>query len=298
MKNDYEEFIKLYKKLGYTSGFDITKINLEEQRISDYLNGINIDTGMFVSLMKKLELKENAKRCMNNYFNLHDVKINCRTDGFNLKMVCPYNLPVEFIDSDLYDGKLVFEEMNYNLNGKKIYDTVMEKIVLTGRIDGLSLIIYTHELMHTQLEGQREYTTCFLYTELLPKFVEFLIASKLTDGKNTNSCNNLLDVCVSRNLYYLQQLLINLRYVFVIADMLSFCKKDYIIATVYVKSILNALELFDNYISAESDSVRRKIIYGVQDVLDGKITIEELLEENKIGKTPGKRLEIVKKWTR
>ena len=57
------------------------------------------------------------------------------------------------------------------------------------------------------------------------------------------------------------------------------------------------MELFDNYINA-SCSYKRKIIYGIQDVLDGKITIEELLEQNKIGKTPGKRLAIVKKWTK
>ena len=36
----------------------------------------------------------------------------------------------------------------------------------------------------------------------------------------------------------------------------------------------------------------------IQEVLDGKITIEELLGQNKIGKTPGKRLEIVRKWVR
>lgn len=65
----------------------------------------------------------------------------------------------------------------------------------------------------------------------------------------------------------------------------------------YVNSISKAMELFDNYINA-SCFYKRKIIYGVQDVLDGKITIEELLEQNKIGKTPGKRLEIVKKWTK
>ena len=65
----------------------------------------------------------------------------------------------------------------------------------------------------------------------------------------------------------------------------------------YVNSMLVALELFDNYLNAFCNE-KRKIIYGIQEVLDGKITIEELLGQNKIGKTPGKRLEIVRKWVR
>ena len=142
--------------------------------------------------------------------------------------------------------------------------------------------------MHTQLEDRRLYTNDYQNIEIIPIFVELLIANyldaKIIDKLKMLRLNDFLSYLISINDYFKKnnqrkEEVDNVRY------------------SSYVNSISKAMELFDNYINA-SCSYKRKIIYGIQDVLDGKITIEELLVQNKIGKTPGKRLAIVKKWTK
>lgn len=50
----------------------------------------------------------------------------------------------------------------------------------------------------------------------------------------------------------------------------------------YVKSILFAEKLFDMYLNERKQKNKDKYFYGIQDVFDGKITVEDMIRNRNI----------------
>ena len=276
MGQEFLEFIKYQKALGYTKGNEVLSLSKENINILNYLNKYTLDINFKLKSISENTLKEVTKECLNNYFKLHNVKkliadysfpSKRKIFGFQinkawnncLKEVEPYSIPINYLNKDRNFGYLVTAcpKLEKNINFK-IANVGMIAILLDSELTPFSITSYAHELIHTQLEDKRVYTNNYYNKEILSRFIEFLVSYTISNDE---------------------------KYIFLIE------------ISTYVNSMLVALELFDNYLNAFCNE-KRKIIYGIQEVLDGKITIEELLGQNKIGKTPGKRLEIVKKMVR
>ena len=304
-----KEFIQKQHMLGYTKNVCCKKLGLEDKIILKYLKTVDFDRKLILDELYLDELIDITKYCVSRYFNIHDVMREKKELPFdmekvnenrillewnkNLESINPYSIPIKFEEGKSFEvsamiASIPVEYAYYYNPDIKFENLSIRSITLGEDLNLLTVPIYTHEIMHTQLEDRRLYTNDYQNIEIIPIFVELLIANyldaKIIDKLKMLRLNDFLSYLISINDYFKKnnkrkEEVDNVRY------------------SSYVNSISKAMELFDNYINA-SCFYKRKIIYGVQDVLDGKITIEELLEQNKIGKTPGKRLEIVKKWTK
>lgn len=304
-----KEFIQKQHMLGYTKNVCCKKLGLEDKIILKYLKTVDFDRKLILDELYLDELIDITKYCVSRYFNIHDVMREKKELPFdmekvnenrillewnkNLESINPYSIPIKFEEGKSFDvsgmiASIPIEYAYYYNPNIKFENLSIKSITLGEDLNLLTVPIYTHEIMHTQLEDRRLYTNDYQNIEIIPIFVELLIANyldaKIIDKLKMLRLNDFLSYLISINDYFKKnnqrkEEVDNVRY------------------SSYVNSISKAMELFDNYINA-SCSYKRKIIYGIQDVLDGKITIEELLEQNKIGKTPGKRLAIVKKWTK
>lgn len=304
-----KEFIQKLHMLGYTKNVCCKKLGLEDKIILKYLGTVDFDRKLILDELYLDELIDITKYCVSRYFNIHDVMREKKELPFdmekvnenrillewnkNLESINPYSIPIKFEEGKSFEvsamiASIPIEYAYYYNPDIKFENLSIKSITLGEDLNLLTVPIYTHEIMHTQLEDRRLYTNDYQNIEIIPIFVEMLIANyldaKIIDKLKMLRLNDFLSYLISINDYFKKnnkrkEEVDNVRY------------------SSYVNSISKAMELFDNYINA-SCSYKRKIIYGIQDVLDGKITIEELLEQNKIGKTPGKRLEIVRKWVR
>ena len=304
-----KEFIQKQHMLGYTKNVCCKKLGLEDKIILKYLKTVDFDRKLILDELYLDELIDITKYCVSRYFNIHDVMREKKELPFdmekvnenrillewnkNLESINPYSIPIKFEEGKSFEvsamiASIPIEYAYYYNPDIKFENLSIKSITLGEDLNLLTVPIYTHEIMHTQLEDRRLYTNDYQNIEIIPIFVEMLIANyldaKIIDKLKMLRVNDFLSYLISINDYFKKnnkrkEEVDNVRY------------------SSYVNSISKAMELFDNYINA-SCSYKRKIIYGIQDVLDGKITIEELLEQNKIGKTPGKRLAIVKKWTK
>jgi len=304
-----KEFIQKQHMLGYTKNVCCKKLGLEDKIILKYLKTVDFDRKLILDELYLDELIDITKYCVSRYFNIHDVMREKKELPFdmekvnenrillewnkNLESINPYSIPIKFEEGKSFEVSAMIAsipvEYAYYYNPDIKFENLSIKSITLGEdLNLLTVPIYTHEIMHTQLEDRRLYTNDYQNIEIIPIFVEMLIANyldaKIIDKLKMLRLNDFLSYLISINDYFKKnnkrkEEVDNVRY------------------SSYVNSISKAMELFDNYINA-SCSYKRKIIYGIQDVLDGKITIEELLEQNKIGKTPGKRLAIVKKWTK
>ncbi len=304
-----KEFIQKQHMLGYTKNVCCKKLGLEDKIILKYLKTVDFDRKLILDELYLDELIDITKYCVSRYFNIHDVMREKKELPFdmekvnenrillewnkNLESINPYSIPIKFEEGKSFEvsamiASIPIEYAYYYNPDIKFENLSIKSITLGEDLNLLTVPIYTHEIMHTQLEDRRLYTNDYQNIEIIPIFVEMLIANyldaKIIDKLKMLRLNDFLSYLISINDYFKKnnkrkEEVDNVRY------------------SSYVNSISKAMELFDNYINA-SCSYKRKIIYGIQDVLDGKITIEELLEQNKIGKTPGKRLAIVKKWTK
>ena len=304
-----KEFIQKQRMLGYTKNVCCKKLGLEDKIILKYLKTVDFDRKLILDELYLDELIDITKYCVSRYFNIHDVMREKKELPFdmekvnenrillewnkNLESINPYSIPIKFEEGKSFEVSAMIAsipvEYAYYYNPDIKFENLSIKSITLGEdLNLLTVPIYTHEIMHTQLEDRRLYTNDYQNIEIIPIFVELLIANyldaKIIDKLKMLRLNDFLSYLISINDYFKKnnkrkEEVDNVRY------------------SSYVNSISKAMELFDNYINA-SCSDKRKIIYGIQDVLDGKITIEELLEQNKIGKTPGKRLAIVKKWTK
>ena len=304
-----KEFIQKQHMLGYTKNVCCKKLGLEDKIILKYLKTVDFDRKLILDELYLDELIDITKYCVSRYFNIHDVMREKKELPFdmekvnenrillewnkNLGSINPYSIPIKFEEGKSFEvsamiASIPIESAYYYNPDIKFENLSIKSITLGEDLNLLTVPFYTHEIMHTQLEDRRLYTNDYQNIEIIPIFVELLIANyldaKIIDKLKMLRLNDFLSYLISINDYFKKnnkrkEEVDNVRY------------------SSYVNSISKAMELFDNYINA-SCSYKRKIIYGIQDVLDGKITIEELLEQNKIGKTPGKRLAIVKKGTK
>lgn len=320
MEQSFLDFVRCQRNLGYTKGNEILRLSKEELEILMHLAKYTLNVNFILDCISEDELKKLTKECLNSYFSLHNIKktrdnytlsTKGKIFGFQINKAwnkCledadPYSIPIKYYNAESNFGYLLtaYPKLKIDMDFK-IKNVGMVAIILGSELTALSIPSYAHELMHTQLEDKRIYTNDFYNKEVLSRFVEFLVSYNLSTNKEYSYLNrgfiSIYDMKKIVNMNFLKQ---DLNALINIKDGRDFSDKEYICLieiSAYINSTLVAMELFDNYINAESDSERRKIIYGIQDVMDGKITIEELLEENKIGKTPGKRLEIVRKWVR
>ena len=70
MGQEFLEFIKYQKALGYTKGNEVLSLSKENINILNYLNKYTLDINFKLKSISENTLKEVTKECLNNYFKL------------------------------------------------------------------------------------------------------------------------------------------------------------------------------------------------------------------------------------
>ena len=70
MGQEFLEFIKYQKALGYTKGNEVLSLSKENINILNYLNKYTLDINFKLISISENTLKEVTKECLNNYFKL------------------------------------------------------------------------------------------------------------------------------------------------------------------------------------------------------------------------------------
>ena len=278
--NKYNSSIDLDEKL-YNCIYDISNINTID------LNGID-----FKYITKKY-LKERSKAFFEKYFKVHDVgllgnnklkKTFMNRDFSNISNIIrvynnsamfmsPFELPVKYKYKELFSGTLVTQTLltdnliqsNKILKGLNIY---FSEIVLPNISTDISVASYIHEITHSQIESNKGLVEDFNNLEILSVFLELVYASK-------SNINTLKIITLNRIEHIL------LSYGNIVRDeKINGSKEyfDYSTNVKYLKSILKAFNLFDNYLSKDKN-YRNYVFNSIQKIFDDKLSVEEFLDK-------------------
>lgn len=262
---------------------------------------------------RNLDVFEKAKEILNSHFILHKVpylqmdRLNVimqdvvSSDGTILSdklgeviskikesstLVSPYDLPVKLEEGHSMVGKIekpmiLISDDNFLRNCPITFGSV----VLGNNITKLSTATYGHELIHTQLESIKGSCTNYHNREVVSIFIEKLMAVEMDpSGELLRKSEEMRFRDLAENLSILYS-----------GD--KFTRTELVEASVYANSILKATHLFDRYVNGDAN-IQKSILTGIQNIFDGKSTVEKLLENNNITFENSTNLQLVKKHLR
>lgn len=280
-----------FKVMGYRSGNELLELDNDIIRVYDSLSD-NLDEPKYGKILKnKRKIIKVTREILDNYFDFHDVNYipsvvseNIRRLlfmgvwdqqmiseqlGNYMKMVSPYEIPINY-SSDALVHKHCFND-----------NMCFSSISLDKSINKLLFSCYGHELVHTQLDSQKGVVTNYHNREVLSIFVEDLISYE-KDSSGALLRNILL--------YRYGDLLQCIRYL----KKESASVNIKLEASIFIMSTLKAEKLFNIYINSSTHE-REKILQGIQNVFDGKETVEDFLDRYNITYNNSKNEEIIVK---
>lgn len=246
--------------------------------------------------------KNIAKKFYNDYFNIHNIYY-AEEDILDkaIKDMDDNTSPYDFYENingllssiDPFDLPLK-ENQDYNLassvrkpiyvypghpteENRKIYFSRINTGNLNNKLTPISI---AHEVTHLETESVIGYTDDYLNREILSIFVEKIAALKIDE---TGELLKLTEKLRIRNLVeqYNKYLMYKQ-----LSDENMIASSMKIASLIYIKSALVAQKLFDMYLQERKEKTRDKYIDDVQNIMDGKIKLEEMLIKR--GITSGK----------
>lgn len=238
-KRSKKEFI------GETKGFFRENFKLHRVAFKRMLNGLD-----FHILLRCDDIVRAAKLC-----NMINIKVN------------PFRLPITYAKHE--DNETMVVANATYIDNKDFFDNIdisYRGIILDEEITDLSSSCYVHEITHTQIDKGmiRDYCN----GEVIPIFMEMLSIYK----SGNYSLLELSDILrLNELINHINILMLNKREdVSVTGDLVR--------STVYATSILKAFHLFIEYVYG-TDSLRKYIIRCIQNLFDGNLQLEEILDE-------------------
>lgn len=228
---------------------------------------------------------ETVKNILNDYFNVKKVlyypttpsrfKFLRQKNYQKLTPISPFDIPITYIPCEEKKLKCsVIRSMPMqNLGNIQVIQSINfapSNIIATT---------YAHEITHTQYQSKE-----FIYDEILPIFVEELINSLTDNNKNIfyARINNLLDCLKEINKNPFPQ-----------DEIDEFNKLNTI---KYIESTLIAYMLYHIYSNEPLSSTKARIIDDIQSVIDGTISIENLISKYELTDKNTKSLTLFKSY--
>ena len=230
----------------------------------------------------KLKL-ENVKNILNEYFNIKKVlyypntpsrfKFLRKKSYENLSPMSPFDIPITYIPCEELKCSVIRSIPMQKLGNIQ----VIQSINFTP--SNIMATIYAHEITHTQYQSKE-----FIYDEILPIFVEELINSLTDNNKNMfyARINNLLECLKEINKNPFPQ-----------DEIEEFNKLNTI---KYIESTLIAYMLYHIYTNESLSSTKARIIDDVQSVIDGTLSIENLISKYELTDKNTKSLTLFKSY--
>ena len=184
--------------------------------------------------------------------------------AFNLDCECLLNYD---------DIGFIFSEISFNLDALE-YDKALDydKIFPT----------YIHELAHTQLNSIKGSYECYYNREVISIFLELVSSFEIDPKGDILRCTERMRL---ENLYY---------NIYVLKKYNLNCSSACTVSN-YIVSTLEAFRLFEEYQNKSNIYEKLDVMYGIQDIFDGKITVENFLKNNGINFSNSKDLGLVRR---
>lgn len=227
---------------------------------------------------------ENVKNILNEYFNIKKVlyypttpsrfKFLRKKSYQNLSPMSPFDIPITYIPCEELKCSVIRSIPMQKLGNIQ----VIQSINFTP--SNIMATIYAHEITHTQYQSKE-----FIYDEILPIFVEELINSLTDNNKNMfyARINNLLECLkeINKNPFPPKD------------EIEEFNKLNTI---KYIESTLIAYMLYHIYTNESLSSTKARIIDDVQSVIDGTLSIENLISKYELTDKNTKSLTLFKSY--
>lgn len=200
------------------------------------------------------------------------------------EMIPPFELPITYIPSETVMSGITQKPIFLKNNDKylKRQDIYFSGIALGQQVTNITPYTYIHEITHTQVESVKGAVKDYHNSEVLPILLE-LIAAYETD-KTQKKLSFIIKVRL-RDTFEKMALLYQ-----GINDLNSMLNN-----TIYVKSTLQALALFDIYYS-NSKETKQKMIEDIQQIFDGHQTLERFMMNYKVDFQKSAAPEQIKKY--
>lgn len=257
----------------------------------------------------KTEVVTNTKDFFNRHFKLNkvpykgtirnkiDVQVLRHVPGTKLPLkfhnsliryIDPFELPLLFTSKELIEC-MVVENTTFiqNEDFMKNMQVSYREIILPNQITELTESSYVHEITHTQLTHQKGIVKEYFNSEVLPIFLELL---NIHESQKHTTLEPLQDAIRLVELY--QQLYLLEEHNKGIKEVEE---DDLIKSSKYTQSIFIALGLFTNYYYG-SPSLKKYILNSIQNIFNGDLQLEELLDEFELSIATVTKDENVKKY--
>lgn len=238
---------------------------------------------------KLKEALEKSKIFFQSNFNLHKISyaneliMKLKLNGRKIKSeeelirlynnigrdINPFKLPVKLVNKPYYYGNVslvtnISEDDEFLSNMKLFF----KNIDLSNKTSSITSVCYVHEIVHTQLESLKGIVEDYYNSELLSIFLELVYS--YMQGEEL-----LSEVLKNRINLFLCDIDGVFKYALKI-DM-SEGKWENIIGCKYIVSTIKAFNLFNRYYYGSSNT-KIYILNCIQDVFDGKYTLEDMLK--------------------
>ncbi|MBR3362375.1 MAG: hypothetical protein IKG40_00445 [Bacilli bacterium] len=300
MPETLEQFNQKLDYLGY-KGINIEKVSLKN--FENFINIMPYKNNTVYTQLSSLpplpleEIKKLTKEYYQKYFSLNDIlyssidklqknmnyfSLSQNTTEFydkvnsNLTKINPLNLNIKLVGGHSMVGKiqkpLILCPLDLSNKNRKVY---FSNIELGNQLTKLSVGTLVHEIAHSQQEQNIGYAEDYLNKEIISIFLEKIVAlemdptGKLLKISEQIRFNDILDH------YY--NLLLNKQ---------KLTSENTINNLLFIKSTFYAEKLFDMYLNERKQKNKDKYFSQIQDIFDGKITVEDLIKNRNI--TPGK----------
>ncbi len=184
--------------------------------------------------------------------------------------ISPFKLPVKLVNKPYYYGNVALltnlsEDEEFLKNMKLFF----KNIDLSNKTSSITSVCYVHEIVHTQLESLKGSVEDYYNSELLSIFLELVYS--YMQGEEV-----LSEVLKNRINLFLCDIDGVFKYVLKM-DMRE-GKWENIIGCKYIVSTLKAFNLFFTFYYG-SNNTKKYILNCIQDVFDGKYTLEDMLKK-------------------
>ena len=260
-------------------------------RIPEYAR-INRDLAALPTLSLD-EIRFKTKEFCEKYFNFHDINFTTfesignvipkipvtasSEEVYNIinstmEKKNPLDLDIKLTDGHAMSGRIVKPiPLIENMLNDKNREMCFSHIEIGKQLNLLSVGTLVHEVAHAEQEQNIGYAEDYLNREIISIFLEKVNALEM------DPTGNLLKLSERTRLTDLLN-----RYNTLIASPTSLTQLQVTENLMYVKSILFAEKLFDMYLNERKQKNRDKYFYGIQDVFDGKITVEDMIKNKNI----------------
>lgn len=305
------EFKIMLEYLGYKDYDTNIVFGNGYNSIQTLLNSISMPDMKKLSTIPLYEVKLMAIAFFEKYFDIHDVKfsnisvaqsiydkaskkqiseLQAYREYFSLlEEVNPFDLPIELVEGHSMVGNV--KKPLFTIPKKYVPSDIgimvpFSHIELGKQLTILSPSTYIHEIAHTQQESHPGYAESFLHKEVISIFLEKVSAlenDKTGDALKCSERMRFLDLARVINILTLDGKVIHLD------------EKERMENLMYLHSTLLAEKLFDLYLYERRQSNKDKYFYDIQDVFDGKKTVEEMLKRRNITISQARDLSLIKR---